>query len=1072
MGDEPHLQHPCLMRTADGGPPEQASLSDQERIAVILQAAALLAHLEHGGWYLPDGFKHVKISDKGLLQEAGPIRRGRASEQPQASLLRLLSRLFRGKGLIAGRGEARRAARQLQQLWHQSLVPTPLDTSVAEILETASFLWLPAFGEARRALVAEHRHTAGDSYLWLAGPGFARRRLLPQGTRRQEVEALLASPRAQAVWEGWEEDRLPAQLEENGRWRQAVMAWQKRRPLARREALAYARCLFALGRYSQTLATLKGHSSVAARVLRAWCQLYLGELHAAQNTVRHLEKKELPGEETVALASVAIRIHAALGRFDRVRFWASRALAESRGKAQLEARLRAVGAAWDCGDETAMDRHLEAARGAMKEPDLAWLWHHMRSLRSLAAGDGPGVVEHVSEALRLRRRQLLRAEAARLWNDLAVGQVLADDLPAAERACRHALRLFSGCEGPGRSTLALYNLAEVRLRRGRTRGVEQALERSTTENRRSGNIRGLILDLELWVRFELVHGRSVAALARTAEALQQFDREHLAARRDIFELLAARAQGWLGRGEQAAACLERIRPTTLAELEPEERPAIYALAGQWEQAAMAATKTPWQSLWSALAADLFPGSDTWELLSTLEPYRAARLIFDCELLKPGVVPPSWVRRAISTFRRIDAEDLAERLESRSLSPWRALGRYLERPRGDLSATADLLRQAGFQEARLSWVRRGGQERILVSGHGGDTALSAQLEHGELVLCAPSSDTVLKTIFSVIHRDLRLPGDDVPSYSISPTQSGIIGDSDVLKGSLERLDRLAGGDLPVLILGESGCGKELFARRAHQLSNRSKGPYLAVNCAALSETLILSELFGHVKGAFTGADRNHQGLFEAARGGSIFLDEIGDLPAAAQGKLLRVLQEGEIRRVGESFARKVDVRIVAATHRDLEQMVKDSRFRQDLFFRLKVATIRLPPLRDRGKDILTLADYFLNQRPTSTKPKRLTSQARNSLLSYSWPGNIRELRNILDVASMLTMGDDIRPEHLDLPKSTQSTPRGDYHQQIEAFRRKLVAKALEQAGGNRSEAARQLGLTRQALSYLARQLDLS
>jgi two-component system NtrC family response regulator len=295
---------------------------------------------------------------------------------------------------------------------------------------------------------------------------------------------------------------------------------------------------------------------------------------------------------------------------------------------------------------------------------------------------------------------------------------------------------------------------------------------------------------------------------------------------------------------------------------------------------------------------------------------------------------------------------------------------------------------------------------------------------------------------------------------------MLGESPRLIQALHRLALLAPRDLAILVEGETGTGKELAARRIHQLSERSAMPFLAVNCAALSESLLLSDLFGHVRGSYTGADRDRAGIFEASGGGTVFLDEIGDLPPTAQGKLLRVLQEGEVRRVGESLPRRVDVRIVAATHRNLGLMVESSEFRKDLYYRLKVGCVMLPPLRRRGQDIVLLADHFL--RPGGY---RLTAGARRRLLQYPWPGNVRELRNVLEVAMALAPDRRIGPEHLDLPENGSGPPVG-YHQRVREFRRQLVREALAASDGNRAEAARQLGLSRQALSYLVRTLTIT
>lgn len=294
---------------------------------------------------------------------------------------------------------------------------------------------------------------------------------------------------------------------------------------------------------------------------------------------------------------------------------------------------------------------------------------------------------------------------------------------------------------------------------------------------------------------------------------------------------------------------------------------------------------------------------------------------------------------------------------------------------------------------------------------------------------------------------------------------MLGESPELKSALDRLALLAPSDLAILIQGETGTGKELAARRIHRLSPRAKLPFLAVNCAALPESLLLSDLFGHVKGSFTGADRDRAGIFEASRGGTVFLDEIGDLPLPAQGKLLRVLQEREVRRLGESLPRNVDVRIVAATHRSLPSMVRDGEFRRDLFYRLKVGSVVLPPLRQRGGDVLLLGEYFVVR-----EGYQLSSDARRRLRSYPWPGNVRELRNTLEVAKALSNDHVIRPEHLELPESESGSGIG-YHEQVREFRRDLVREALRASGGNRSEAARNLGLSRQALSYLVRSLAI-
>ena len=305
-------------------------------------------------------------------------------------------------------------------------------------------------------------------------------------------------------------------------------------------------------------------------------------------------------------------------------------------------------------------------------------------------------------------------------------------------------------------------------------------------------------------------------------------------------------------------------------------------------------------------------------------------------------------------------------------------------------------------------------------------------------------------------------------SHQPRPGRIVGESRGLRRCLERLERLAPSDLPVLIQGETGTGKELAARRLHRKSPRRRRPLAPVNCAALAPGLLVSELFGHLRGAFTGADRDRPGIFEAAEGGTVLLDEIGDLPLDAQGKLLRLLQEGEVRRIGESLPRRVDVRVVAATHRNLERMAEKGEFRRDLYYRLRVGRVELPPLRDRGDDVMLLAKAFLAAlgRPAP----RLSTAARRRLLDYPWPGNVRELKNVLEVAATLSDNGRIGVELLDLPETNRTASHG-YHERLRRFRQSMVAEALEATDGNQAAAARRLGLSRQALSYLVRRLEI-
>lgn len=290
--------------------------------------------------------------------------------------------------------------------------------------------------------------------------------------------------------------------------------------------------------------------------------------------------------------------------------------------------------------------------------------------------------------------------------------------------------------------------------------------------------------------------------------------------------------------------------------------------------------------------------------------------------------------------------------------------------------------------------------------------------------------------------------------------GMVGRSAGMNQVCETVKKVAPTDTTVLIRGESGTGKELVARAIHAKSPRAGVPLVTVNCASIPEGLIESELFGHEKGAFTGATTGHRGLVEAADGGTLFLDEIGELTPAAQSRLLRVLQDGEIRRVGATTSRTVDVRLVAATHRDLEQMVRDGDFREDLYYRLEVMEIHLPPLRERGEDIPLLAEHLLDEAYTRMKRPRLafSAAATQALLRHRWPGNVRELKNAIERAVILA-DECITPELLALHTPREAAPERRGMSMDDYFRRFVIE---HQDTLTETEIARRLGISRKAL----------
>jgi DNA-binding NtrC family response regulator len=314
-------------------------------------------------------------------------------------------------------------------------------------------------------------------------------------------------------------------------------------------------------------------------------------------------------------------------------------------------------------------------------------------------------------------------------------------------------------------------------------------------------------------------------------------------------------------------------------------------------------------------------------------------------------------------------------------------------------------------------------------------------------------------------------------------SEIYGDSAAMHDVRDRIARVAPTPATVLITGETGTGKELVARAIHRNSPRTSKPFVAINCAAFTETLLESELFGHEKGAFTGADRQRQGLFEAAHEGTLFLDEAGEMSLAAQAKLLRVLMDGQVLRVGSTRPRRVDVRVLVATHRNLEQRVKEGLFREDLFYRLAVVPIHIPPLRERREDIAALSEVFCAQIATELKmPKRrLTAEAQASLQQYRFPGNLRELRNLIERAYILTSNPEIGPADLPITQKELAPTNGngaahlngisipftdqfDLTGVLENAEKQLILRTLNSTHGAQAEAARRMGLSRSALAY--------
>lgn len=327
--------------------------------------------------------------------------------------------------------------------------------------------------------------------------------------------------------------------------------------------------------------------------------------------------------------------------------------------------------------------------------------------------------------------------------------------------------------------------------------------------------------------------------------------------------------------------------------------------------------------------------------------------------------------------------------------------------------------------------------------------------------------------ALVLRSIRRHREDREALQLLSAESspGLMAFSPNVQAVIAQAKRFASASVPMLVLGETGTGKERLARLIHASSARAPGPFVAINCAAIPESLMESELFGHEKGAFTGAGGERAGLFEAATGGTLFLDEMGELAPQLQAALLRALQEKTIRRVGSSREIPIDVRIVAATHRDLDAMVREGKFRQDLLFRLNVATVRLPPLRERPDDILPMARVFAQRASLEFGIgfAGLSRAAEKTLLRHSWTGNVRELENCLQRALLQASGEKLQPEHLGLPEG--SVPLGTLADARESAERLAVEAAMSRSGGNLTQAGAILGIDRKVLRDLLRKLGL-
>jgi DNA-binding NtrC family response regulator len=371
--------------------------------------------------------------------------------------------------------------------------------------------------------------------------------------------------------------------------------------------------------------------------------------------------------------------------------------------------------------------------------------------------------------------------------------------------------------------------------------------------------------------------------------------------------------------------------------------------------------------------------------------------------------------------------------------------------------------------------------VMITAYGTiERAVEAMKEGAYDFIAKPfEPDHVALIVAKALERETLRRGIEILTEQIDDRHRMIVGQSAPINRAVETAKKAAASRSTVLLLGESGTGKEIFARAIHNWSDRKDKPFVAINCVGLSKELLESELFGHEKGSFTGALQLKKGKMELAHGGTVFLDEVGDVSTELQTKLLRFLQEREFERVGGTKPISVDVRIIAATNRELNNAVQEGKFREDLYYRLNVVPLTLPPLRDRREDIPGLSDYFLKRSALETKKNftAINKEATEKLVDYQWPGNVRELANVIESAVVLGQGPELTvhdlPAKVVSPVFKKEVPTGfSYHGAVDDYRRELIEKTLAQTQGNRAAAAKILGLQRTYLSRLIKALGVS
>jgi len=728
--------------------------------------------------------------------------------------------------------------------------------------------------------------------------------------------------------------------------------------------------------------------------------------------------------------------------------------------------------AFDAGEAPA-EAWLDLARGTNYWCERYRTYRALNS-RDYAAGQSAsehalaaasGISEKVDAALDLMNTRFLAGE----WED-------------ARREARTALILLEETEGDRGAGGVLFTLSYLCADEGLFQESQQKIERLRHFYRATGDHRRLN-EIDLLVGHLAFSRGDWDEARRMGESVLRgkFGDEIMEAARimlDELDLITGNDIPLRGTGQTACAELSDRHWLNVSRKTGTVEPRILSSFARTLSAAIATARSG-----GSLSVETNTPSERLRLFRSLlalqnirrrddEIAAAERLRVDLNLRPPPKPSSRSVDAELEILRRTATRPFPFQVDDFGGIAWRfcsqnRLGHWNELGSGPQPLAKDDL-DILLSDIPAGWVRCGDRAFFFLEGL---DRWSGESRESLAALVALKSE--MHGLQRRIEQDERAASTD-PSPA---TIDGLIGHSPAVRDLLGLIGRVAKRDVPVSIQGESGTGKELVARAIHRSSLRKGKVFTPVNCAALPENLIESELFGHVRGAFTGADRDRAGLIESSDGGTLFLDEIGELPMTAQAKLLRFLQEGEYRRVGEAAVRSADVRIVAATNRNLENAVDAGSFREDLYYRIRGVEIAVAPLRERGSDIILLANHFLAREHEKHRggPMLCSEEVEAVLLSYRWPGNVRELQNTMRAAHAIA-GDARRVELEHLPERLQGIvvvrkSTGTFFEEIVRFRRTLVEKSLLDSKGNQNQAAKLLGMSRQALAYQIKELGI-